>query len=101
MGSNKSGGDLNPTKRPTSAAIWATACCPQFTPAGVWWNITVVDDPLACQVLDEIHQPPDTATESVAAICQRFADHGLDFVTQEDGVVRIRPVMLDEMGATP
>lgn len=64
----------------------------------LWWSSSVVDDPLARQILDEMYQLPDTATESVAAMYHRFADQGLNFVTQEDGVVR--PVTLDEMGAT-
>jgi hypothetical protein len=59
------------------------ACCPFFdfevTTAGdeVIWHATVIDDPLAREILDEWALLPKTASSGVAALEDRFVAKGL------------------------
>lgn len=61
------------------------ACCAFFaftiTSAGgeVLWDATVVDDPIARDVLDEFYALPDTVTQGVDELRRRFAERGLTF----------------------
>lgn len=49
---------------------------------------SVVDDPIARQILDEYYALPDTLDGSVADLFDRFADKGLEIVIDDDGVLR-------------
>ena len=46
----------------------------------LWWDATVVDDPIARQILDEFYDLPETVAAGPAALQQRFAERGLDVV---------------------
>jgi hypothetical protein len=54
----------------------------------IWWEMTVVDDPIARQILDQMYELPDTVDEGLPHLHDRFADHGLVIVTDDDGVLR-------------
>ena len=63
------------------------ACCAffRFTIAAhgdeIWWDATTIDDPLARQVLDELHQLPHTLHGGADALFQRFDALGLGIIT--------------------
>lgn len=63
-------------------------------PAGAWsaplgtWDASVVDDPIARQILDEYYALPDTLDVSTAELFERFADNGLEIVVDDNGVKR-------------
>jgi hypothetical protein len=54
----------------------------------ITWDASVVDDPIARQILDEYYTLPDTITGSVADLFDRFADSGLEIVVDDNGVMR-------------
>ena len=54
----------------------------------ITWDASVVDDPIARQILDEYYALPDTLDGSVADLFDRFADKGLEIVIDDDGVLR-------------
>lgn len=54
----------------------------------ITWDASVVDDPVARQILDEYYALPDTLDGSVADLFDRFADNGLEIVIDDDGVMR-------------
>jgi hypothetical protein len=81
------------------------ACCAFFTFAitvhgdEIWWDSSVVDDDVARQILDQMNQLPDTASEGVDTLFRRFAADGLTVVVNDDGTMR--PATADERGLTP
>jgi hypothetical protein len=54
----------------------------------ITWDSTVVDDPLARQILDEYYRLPDTAVGGAAELFERFTDEGLTVVIDVDGTQR-------------
>jgi len=70
------------------------ACCAFFsfavTETGdeVWWDVSVVDDPIARQILDEYYRLPDTLAEGALALHERFANQGLDIVINDGETLR-------------
>ncbi|MBI2705591.1 MAG: hypothetical protein HYX32_09935 [Actinobacteria bacterium] len=54
----------------------------------ITWDATVVDDPIARQILDEYYALPDTLAGSTADLFERFARQGLEIVTNDNGVMR-------------
>lgn len=54
----------------------------------ITWDASVVDDPIARQILDEYYALPDTLAGSVAELFDRLADNGLEIVIDDDGVMR-------------
>jgi len=78
------------------------ACCAFFEfavdddGATTTWDSTVIDDPLAHQILDEYYQLPDTASGGATAIFERFAEQGLAVVVDDDGARR--PATTAELG---
>lgn len=70
------------------------ACCAFFTfdirehDDEVTWDATVIDDPVARQILDEYYALPETLDTSVADLFERFAASGLQIVIDDDGVMR-------------
>ncbi len=62
----------------------------------ITWDASVVDDPIARQILDEYYALPDTLAGSVADLFDRFADKGLEIVIADDGVMR--PATNAELG---
>jgi len=81
------------------------ACCAFFTftvtrtADEVRWDATVIDDPIARQILDEFYRLPETVHDGVAALWDTFAAQGLTVVTGEDGVRR--PATAADLGITP
>jgi hypothetical protein len=75
-------------------AARAKACCAFFDfdirqhGDEVTRDASVVDDPIARQILDEYYALPDTLDGSVAELFDRFADNGLEIVIEDDGVMR-------------
>ena len=51
----------------------------------ITWDATVVDDPIARQILDEYYALPDTLAGSTAELFERFAQQGLEIVIDDDG----------------
>ncbi len=80
------------------------ACCAFFTftitrtDTEVLWEATVVDDPVAQQILDEFYRLPDTAHEGPTALREAFQEQGLTVVIERDGVRR--PATAAELGIT-
>ena len=78
------------------------ACCAFFSFAisvhgdEVWWDSSVVDDPLARQILDEMYHLPDTITDGATALFERFSDQGLQVMINDGGT--LRPATTDELG---
>ncbi len=78
------------------------ACCAFFdftineTSDEVIWDSTVIDDPIARQILEEYYNLPDTTADSPEALHARFAAKGLTIVTDDHGV--LRPAPTDEEG---
>jgi len=70
------------------------ACCAFFDFAveqhgdEVTWDASVVDDPIARQILDEFYRLPETAADNVAVLHDRYAELGLTVVINDDGNVR-------------
>lgn len=54
----------------------------------ITWDASVIDDPVARQILDEYYALPDTLAGSAAELFDRFADNGLEIVINDDGVMR-------------
>ena len=54
----------------------------------ITWDSTVIDDPLAHQILDEYYQLPDTATGGAADVFERFTHQGLTIVIEDEGALR-------------
>jgi len=54
----------------------------------ITWDASVVDDPIARQILDEYYALPDTLIDSVADLFDRFANNGLQIVIDDDGIIR-------------
>lgn len=50
----------------------------------ITWDASVIDDPVARQILDEYYALPGSAAE----LFDRFADNGLEIVINDDGVMR-------------
>jgi hypothetical protein len=67
------------------------ACCAFFTfdiavrGDEVWWDASVVDDPLARQILDEYYRLPDSLADGAAALFDRFTEQGLQVVIRDEG----------------
>lgn len=62
----------------------------------ITWDSSVIDDPLAHQILDEYYELPDTATDGAVALFERFTDQGLTVVMDDHGTRR--PATTDELG---
>lgn len=54
----------------------------------ITWDASVIDDPIARQILDEYYALPDTLAGSVADLFDHFADRGLEIVVDDNGVMR-------------
>lgn len=54
----------------------------------ITWDASVVDDPIARQILDEFYALPDSLSGSTAELFERFADRGLEIVIEDNGVMR-------------
>jgi hypothetical protein len=54
----------------------------------ITWDASVVDDPIARQILDEYYALPDTLNESTADLFDRFAQQGLEIVIDDNGTKR-------------
>ncbi len=54
----------------------------------ITWDASVVDDPIARQILDEYYALPDTLDASTTELFDRFADKGLEIVIDDDGIMR-------------
>jgi hypothetical protein len=81
------------------------ACCAFFDfdihehGGEITWDASVVDDPIARQILDEYYALLDTLTDSVADLFDRFANKGLEIVIEDDGVMR--PATDADLGLRP
>ena len=64
----------------------------------ITWDSTVIDDPIARQILDEYYDLPDTLSEGTEALFDRFTAKGLTVVIDDDGVTR--PATDAELGIT-
>lgn len=70
------------------------ACCAFFVfeirehDDEITWDASVVDDPIARQILDEYYALPDTLAGSVAELFDRFAGNGLEIVIDDGEVMR-------------
>jgi hypothetical protein len=62
-------------------------------------DVSVVDDPVARQILDEYYRLPETVDEGAAALHERFAEQGLMVVIDDAGVTR--PATDAEIGVPP
>jgi hypothetical protein len=60
------------------------------------WDASVVDDPVACQILEEYYRLPDTLSDSTSELLERFATQGLQIVIEDHGV--LRPATDDDLG---
>jgi hypothetical protein len=65
----------------------------------ITWDASVVDDPIARQILDEYYALPDTLDASTAELFDRFANSGLEIVIDDDGVMR--PATNADLGIGP
>jgi hypothetical protein len=80
------------------------ACCAFFsfdiTAHGdeVWMDVSVVDDDLARQILDEYHHLPDNLVDGPAALFERFSQQGLHVMIRDGG--ELRPATAAEHGWT-
>jgi len=81
------------------------ACCAFFSytvherDGEVWWDMAVVDDDLARQVLDEFYRLPDSLAEGADALLERFTGQGLQVMIDDDG--GLRPATRTELGFAP
>lgn len=88
--------------RVRSLAALEKACCAFFdftvTETGdeVIWDASVVDDPIAREILDEYYLLPDTVTDDPKVLFDRFADKGLTVVLDDHGTYR--PATDEEIG---
>jgi hypothetical protein len=63
------------------------ACCAFFDfevtehDEEITWDASVVDDPIARQILDEYYALPDTLEDSTADLFERFTQRGLSVAT--------------------
>lgn len=70
------------------------ACCAFFTfdiglrGDELWWDVAVIDDPVARQILDEFYELPHTVVAGPVALHERFAERGLDVVIDDNGLRR-------------
>jgi hypothetical protein len=70
------------------------ACCAFFSfvvsvhDDEVWWDASVVDDPVARQILDEFYRLPDTVTDGGTALFGRFSEQGLRVMINDGGALR-------------
>ena len=61
------------------------ACCAFFAfdvstvDGQVRWDVAVIDDPAARAILEEFYALPDTATEDVTTLTERYVRQGLRF----------------------
>jgi hypothetical protein len=55
----------------------------------VWWDASVIDDPVARQILDEFYEFPARLSEDTENLHARFSEAGLDFVVDDQGVRRL------------
>lgn len=62
----------------------------------ITWDASVVDDPIARQILDEYYALPDSLAGSAADLFDQFADKGLEIVVNDDGIVR--PATTGDLG---
>jgi hypothetical protein len=62
------------------------------------WDASVVDDPIARQILDEFYALPDSLAGSVVDLVDRFAGRGLHVVVDDHGVKR--PATDADLGIT-
>ena len=62
----------------------------------IWWDMTVIDDDLARQVLEEFHQLPDTLGQGADALLERFTGQGLQVMVDDGG--GLRPATRTELG---
>jgi hypothetical protein len=80
------------------------ACCAFFTfdttvhGDEVWWDVSVVDDDLARQILDEYYRLPDNVADGAAALFERFTEQGLQVMIRDQG--ELRPATPAEHGWT-
>ena len=65
----------------------------------ITWVASVVDDPIARQILDEYYALPDTLDASATALFDRFAENGLEIVIDDDGIMR--PASNADLGIGP
>lgn len=84
-------------------AVLEKACCAFFDfdinehADEITWDASVIDDPIARQILDEYYALPDTlATDDTAALHRRFAMKGLTVVIDDNGTTR--PATAAELG---
>lgn len=81
------------------------ACCPFFDfdindhGNEITWDASVVDDPVARQVLDEYYALPDTLADSAADLFDRFAQQGLEIAIDDHGIMR--PATDTDLGIGP
>ena len=70
------------------------ACCPFFiftvTSAGgeTSWDASVIDDPIARQILEEFYLLPDTVAQATGVVYERFQERGLDIVVRDGDTTR-------------
>lgn len=80
------------------------ACCAFFdfdireNDDEITWDASVVDDPIARQILDEYYALPDSLVGSTTELFDRFAREGLAIVVEDNGVMR--PVTGADLGIT-
>jgi hypothetical protein len=78
------------------------ACCAFFifdiTAHGdeVWMDVSVVDDDLARQILDEYYRLADNVADGPAALFERFTEQGLQIMIRDEG--ELRPATAAEHG---
>ena len=71
------------------------ACCAFFDFAitrhgnEIWWDASVVDDETARTILEELYQLPDTVSEGIAGLHERYAQQGFHVVIDDDGIQRL------------
>lgn len=81
------------------------ACCAFFNfdivehDDEITWDATVIDDPIARQILDEYYDLPVTMAESNEALFARFTQRGLNVVIDDGGT--IRPAAHEDLGLAP
>jgi hypothetical protein len=64
----------------------------------ITWDASVVDDPIAHQILDEYYDLPDALAGSTAELLERFAQQGLEIVIDDNDIMR--PATNDDLGIT-
>ena len=90
------------TERVRDLAAREKACCAFFDfeilehADEITWDATVVDDPVARQILDEYYELPVTVAESNEALFARFTERGLNVVIDDGGTMR--PATHEDLG---